>query len=43
VIVPGNNGVLVRKCMELRHERWQETTPFDKLYNFRWQQLSRGI
>jgi hypothetical protein len=41
--VPGNNGTMVRKCMALRHDRWQETSSFDKLYNFKWQQLSRGI
>lgn len=29
--------------MELRKDRWQETSSSDKLANFRWQQLSRGI
>lgn len=42
-IVPGNNGNVVRTCMSLRHERWVETSYFDKLFNFKWQQLSRGI
>lgn len=29
--------------MELRHQRWQETSSFDKLFNFKWQQWSRGV
>jgi hypothetical protein len=42
-VCPGNNCNVVRRCMELRHDRWEETSTFDKLYNFKWQQLSRGI
>ena len=29
--------------MLLRNERWEETNSFDKLYNFKWQPVSRGI
>jgi hypothetical protein len=36
-IVPGNNGTLIRKCLELRSSRWEETTLFDKLFNLKWQ------
>jgi hypothetical protein len=43
VIVSGNNSGLVRKCMLLRSERWEETNSFDKLFNFKWQPVSWGI
>lgn len=43
VIIAGNNGNVVRRCMQLREERWEETNSFDKLYNFKWQPISRGI
>jgi hypothetical protein len=39
----GNNSNMIRKCMLLRNERWEETNSFDKLYNFKWQPISRGI
>lgn len=35
-IAQGNNSAVIRKCMELRDDRWEETNGFDKLYNFRW-------
>jgi len=42
-IVSGNNSGLVRKCMQLRGERWEETNSFDKLFNFKWQPVSWGL
>lgn len=42
-MVKGNNNGVVRRCMELRKERWEETSHFDKLFNFKWQPVSRGI
>lgn len=42
-IAKGNNSNILRKCMLLRNERWEETNSFDKLYNFKWQPISRGI
>ena len=35
-ICNGNNSSVVRKCMLLRDERWEETNIFDKLFNFKW-------
>ena len=43
IVVNGNNSNIVRKCMRLRSERWEETNSFDKLYNFKWQPVSWGI
>jgi hypothetical protein len=42
-ICSGNNSNIVRRCMLMRSERWEETNSFDKLYNFKWQPFSRGI
>ena len=42
-ICSGNNSNIIRRCMKLREERWEETNSFDKLYNFKWQPFSRGI
>jgi len=35
-ICSGNNSNIIRRCMKLREERWEETNSFDKLYNFKW-------
>jgi len=43
IVVSGNNSNIIRKCMQLRSERWEETNSFDKLYNFKWQPISWGI
>jgi hypothetical protein len=43
IIISGNNSAVVRKCMALRVDRWEETNHFDKLYNFKWQPTSRGL
>jgi hypothetical protein len=43
VVMPGNNGNLIKRCLDLRSSRWVETSSYDKLFNFRWQQLSRGL
>ena len=43
VVVSGNNSNIIRKCMQLRAERWEETNSSDKLYNFKWQPVSFGI
>lgn len=43
LIVNGNNSSIVKKCMELRSERWEETTDFDTLFNFKWHPISKGI
>jgi len=32
----GNNSAVVKKCMLLRSDRWEETNSFDKLFNFKW-------
>jgi hypothetical protein len=29
--------------MQLRAEHWEETSAFDKLFNFKWQPVSWGI
>ena len=42
-VISGNNSALIKKCMLLRHDRWEECNHFDKLYNFKWQPTSRGI
>lgn len=42
-IAAGNNSQVVKRCMDLRDDRWEETTPSDKLYNFRWQPWGRMI
>lgn len=42
-ICPGNNSNIIRRCMQLREERWEETNSFDKMFNFKWQPFSRGI
>lgn len=43
IICPGNNSQVIKKCMDLRAERWEETYDFDTLFNFRWHPISRGI
>jgi len=43
VVCPGNNSDIVRRCLRLREERWEETGSSDKLFNFKWQPFSRGI
>jgi hypothetical protein len=35
-IIDGNNCALIRRCLEIRSDRWVETVNFDKLYNFKW-------
>ena len=42
-IAAGNNSQVVKRCMDLRDDRWEETTASDKLYNFRWQPWGRLI
>jgi hypothetical protein len=42
-ICKGNNSNIIRRCMSLRSERWDETNSFDKLFNFKWQPISRGV
>jgi hypothetical protein len=42
-VSPGNNSQVIKKCMLLRSDRWEETNSFDKLYNFKWQPWARGI
>lgn len=42
-ISSGNNSSVVKRCMQLREERWEETNSFDKLFNFRWQPWARGL
>lgn len=29
--------------MELRHDKWEETSDFDTLFNFKWHPISKGI
>lgn len=43
VVIEGNNSKVIRTCMELRSDRWEETSSFDKIFNFKWQPVSRGI
>ena len=43
IIVNGNNSQLVKNCMEMRKEWWEETNDFDTLFNFKWQPISKGI
>ena len=43
IVCPGNNSNIVRRCIQLREDRWEETTASDKLFNFKWQPFSRGI
>jgi hypothetical protein len=42
-VIKGNNSAAVHRCMELRSDRWEQTNHFDKLFNFKWQPVSRGI
>lgn len=42
-ISQGNNSNVVRKCLLLRSEQWEETSHSDKLFNFKWLPLARGI
>ena len=42
-IIDGNNSRIIRDCMALRDDRWEETSTFDKIFNFKWQPISRGI
>lgn len=42
-VCPGNNSNIVRMCMQLRMDRWEETNNSDKIFNFKWQPYSRGI
>jgi len=43
IICPGNNSGIVKRCMDLRLERWEETHDFDTLFHFKWHPVSRGI
>lgn len=43
VVLPGNNSRLIREAMLRRAEKWQETTPTDPFYHFKWQPVSYGI
>lgn len=29
--------------MEMRSEKWEETSDFDTLFNFKWNPISKGI
>jgi hypothetical protein len=40
-IGPGNNGELVKRVMQKR-DWWRETTSFDTMFNFKWQQTIKG-
>lgn len=42
-IANGNNSAIIRKCMRLREERWEEASSIDKLFNFKWTPVSNGI
>ena len=43
IVFSGNNSEVVKRCIKLREDRWEETSTSDKLYNFKWQPVSRGI
>ena len=43
IVCAGNNSQIVKRCLELRKDRWEETHDFDTLFNFKWHPLSRGI
>lgn len=43
IVCPGNNSGVVKKCLELRGERWEEGNDFDTLFSFKWNPISRGI
>lgn len=43
IVCSGNNSEVVKRCIKLREDRWEETSTSDKLYNFKWQPVSRGI
>lgn len=42
IIMKGNNSDIIRRCMDLR-PGWEETADFNTMFNFRWQQFSKGI
>ena len=39
----GNYSHIVKDCMLLREDQWEETHSFDKLFNFKWQPWARGL
>ena len=43
IVNPGNNSNLIKRCLELREERWEEANDFDTLFSFRWNPISKGI
>lgn len=43
IVGPGNNSQVVKQCLMLREERWEEANSFDKLFSFKWQPWSRNI
>mgnify|MGYP001806524223 CR=1 FL=1 len=43
VVLPGNNSGLIRDAMLRRNHKWEETTPNDTCYHFKWQPVSYGI
>lgn len=43
IVCPGNNSGVVKKCLELRGDRWEEGNDFDTLFSFKWNPISRGI
>lgn len=43
IVCPGNNSQIVKRCLDLRKDRWEETNDFDTLFNFKWHPISKGI
>lgn len=43
VVLPGNNSGLIREALLRRSHKWEETTPTDTTYHFKWQPVSYGI
>ena len=41
--VQGNSSQVIRRCLQLREDRWEETREGDKLFSFKWQAWSRRL
>ncbi len=33
----------MKRCLDLRSDKWEETNDFDTLFNFKWHPISKGI
>lgn len=43
IVNSGNNSNLIKRCLELRSDRWEEGNDFDTLFSFKWNPISKGL